>query len=56
MPVILNKSKFITPRLMKEAKQMGNMEKKALQMSVEIAKQFGEQTKKTKQKKKIYFR
>lgn len=56
MPIILNKSKFLTPRHVKEVKYVENLEKKALQMSVNIAKQFGEQAKKTKQKKKIYFR
>lgn len=56
MPVILNKSKFLTPRHVKEVKFMGNIEKKALQMSIEIAKQFGEQAKKNKQKKKMIFR
>lgn len=53
MPVILNRSKALTPKPMKEIRYK-NVEKKALQMSKQIAREFGEQSKKKKIKTIIY--
>lgn len=54
MPVILNKSKFLSPRFTKEIKYIGLIEKKALNMARAIAKDFGIQSKKQKPKKTIF--
>lgn len=51
MGVILGKSKALVPKPMKEIKYIGHAEKKATQMAVDIAKQFGQQSKKMKPKK-----
>jgi hypothetical protein len=55
MGVILGKSRALKPKPMKEIKYSGHAEKKATQMAVDIAKQFGLQSKKLKPKK-MYFR
>lgn len=55
MPVILGKSKALVPRGIKEIKYIGHIEKKATDMAVRIAKEFGEQSKKIKPKK-VFFR
>jgi hypothetical protein len=55
MPVVLGKSKSLVPRGIKEIRYVGHVEKKCLAMSLEIARQFGEKSKKMKPKK-IYFR
>lgn len=54
MPVILNKSKFLTPRHVKEVRYIGPIEKKTLDMAKAIAKDFGLQSKKQKPKKIIF--
>lgn len=53
MPVILGKSKSLIPKGIKEIRY-NNVEKKALQMSIEIAKEFGKQSKKMKPKKLLF--
>lgn len=53
MPITLNKSKALVPRPMKEIRYIGHPERKAIQMATEIAKQFGQQSKKMKPKKMI---
>lgn len=54
MGVILGKSKALVPKPMKEIKYIGHVEKRATQMAVDIAKQFGQQSKKMKPKKIIF--
>jgi hypothetical protein len=54
MGVILGKSKALVPRPMKEIRHVGHAEKKATQMAIDIAKQFGQQSKKMKPKKIIF--
>lgn len=51
MGIILGKSKSLKPKPMKEIRYTHNPEKKATQMAVEIAKSFGQQSKKMKPKK-----
>lgn len=51
MGVILGKSKALKPKPMKEIRYIGHPERKATQMAVEIAKSFGQQSKKMKPKK-----
>lgn len=53
MGVILGKSKALVPRPMKEIRHVGSVEKKVTEMVVNIAKQFGQQSKKVKPKKII---
>ena len=53
MAVILGKSRPLVPRPMKEIRYRGHPEIKATQMAYEIAKQFGQQSKKMKPKKII---
>lgn len=54
MGIILGKSKPLTSKGIKEIRYIGNHEKRAIEMVTNIAKEFGEQSKKQK-KKKIYF-
>jgi hypothetical protein len=54
MGKIIGKSKPLVPRPMKEIRHVGHAEKKATEMAVNIAKQFGMQSKKMKPKKIIY--
>jgi len=53
MGVILGKSKALTPKGVKEIRAASNIEKKITQMTVDIAKSFGQQSKKIKPKKII---
>jgi hypothetical protein len=53
MGVILGKSRALKPKPMKEIKYIGHPEKKVTEMAIEIAKQFGHQSKKIKPKKII---
>lgn len=53
MGVILGKSRALKPKPMKEIKYIGHPERNITKMAVEIAKQFGQQSKKTKPKKII---
>lgn len=56
MGLVLGKSKALMPKGVKEIKHLGHPEKRCIEMSIEIAKQFGIQAKKMKPKKKVYFR
>ncbi len=53
MGLVLGKSKALVPRPMKEIRHVGCPEKKVTEMVVNIAKQFGQQSKKMKPKKII---
>lgn len=55
MGVILGKSRALKPKPMREIRYIGHAEKKVTQMAIDIAKQFGQQSKKMKPKK-IMFR
>jgi len=55
MGVILNKGKMLVPKPMKEIRYIGHPEKNLTKMSVDIAKAFGQQSKKNKPKK-MFFR
>ena len=54
MGVVLGKSRSLKPKPMKEIRYIGHPEKKATQMAIDIAKQFGQQSKKMKPKKIIF--
>lgn len=54
MGVILGKSKPLVPRGTKEIRYIGHVEKKAVQMAKDIAKSFGQQTRKQRPKKIIF--
>lgn len=57
MGVVLGKSKSLTPKGVREIRHVGNIEKKGIELFKNIAKQFGEQSKKNKPKKlKVFFR
>ena len=51
MGLVLGKSKALKPKPMKEIRYVGQPEKKVTQLAIDIAKQFGEQSKKIKPKK-----
>ncbi|HMG16379.1 MAG TPA: hypothetical protein VK590_13070 [Saprospiraceae bacterium] len=53
MPVILGKSRPLTSKGVKEIRHMGNPEKRAIELTKQIAKEFGQQSKKMKPKKII---
>jgi hypothetical protein len=53
MGLILGKSKALKPKPMKEIKALVSPEKKATEIAVQIAKAFGQQSKKMKPKKFI---
>jgi hypothetical protein len=53
MPLILNKAKSLIPKTGKEIRYISHIEKKSIEMVKNIAKQFGEQSKKNKPKKMI---
>jgi hypothetical protein len=53
MPVILGKSKALKPNNPREIRYVGSPEKKAIEITKEIARQFGLQSKKVKPKKII---
>jgi hypothetical protein len=53
MPLILGKSKTLRPNNPKEIRYVGSPENKAIQLTKEIARQFGLQSKKVKPKKFI---
>jgi hypothetical protein len=53
MGIVLNRGKFLVPKKMKEIKYISHAEKNALQIAMDIAKKFGEQSKKQKPKKII---
>ncbi len=55
MTLIINKSKFLSPKPGKVIRPISHMENKSIDMVKTIAKQFGQQSKKNKPKK-IYFR
>ena len=55
MPIILNKSKMLKPNNGKEIRYISNIEKKGIDMVKNIAKEFGQQSKKNKPKK-MFFR
>jgi len=55
MTLIINKSRTLVPKSGKVIKHVSHMEKKGIDMVKDIAKQFGQQSKKMKPKK-IYFR
>lgn len=54
MGVILGKSKALVPKPMKIIKYVGHHERKATEMAVQIAKSFGQQSKKMKPKKMLF--
>jgi len=51
MGLIIGKSKALKPKPMKEIKALVSPEKKATEIAIEIAKSFGQQSKKMKPKK-----
>jgi len=53
MPIILGKSKPLVPRNVKVIKHVGHPEANAIKLTTEIAKAFGQQSKKMKPKKII---
>lgn len=53
MPLILGKSRSLKPKPMKEIRYQGHSEQKATQMAADIAKSFGQISKKNKPKKII---
>jgi len=55
MGLVLGKSKALVPKPMKVIKHVGCAEKNAIKITTEIAKAFGQVSKKMKPKK-IYFR
>jgi hypothetical protein len=55
MPVILGKSKALVPKGTKEIRHVFHPERKATDLAIKIAKDFGQQSKKMKPKK-IFFR
>lgn len=54
MPVILGKSRPLTPKGIKEIKVMSHIEKRGIKLVEDIAKSFGQQSKKMKPKKIFY--
>lgn len=54
MTLILNKSKSLKPKSGKEIRYISHIEKKGIEMVKNIAKQFGEQSKKMKPKKMLF--
>jgi hypothetical protein len=54
MPVILGKSRPLVPRGVKVIKHVGSAETNAIKLTTEIAKAFGQQSKKLKPKKIIF--
>jgi hypothetical protein len=55
MTLIVNKSRALKPKVGRVIKNIGYVEQKGIDMVKEIAKSFGEQSKKQKPKK-MYFR
>jgi hypothetical protein len=53
MPIILGKSKALKPKGIKEIRVLVHPEKTAIEVAKQIAKSFGEQSKKLKPKKFI---
>jgi len=53
MPVILGKSRPLTPKGIREIRHVGSPEKRAIELTKQIAKEFGQQSKKMKPKKII---
>lgn len=51
MPIILNKSKALVPKTGKEIRYISHIEQKGIELVKQIAKAFGEQSKKNKPKK-----
>lgn len=54
MPLILGKSKALVPKNMREIRVVCSPEKKAIELTKQIAKSFGEQSKKMKVKKFLF--
>lgn len=54
MTLILGKSKALKPQPGKEIRHVGELEKKAIEMTTKIAKDFGLQSKQLKPKKIIF--
>lgn len=53
MPLILGKSKALVPKNVKVIKHIGHPEKQAISVATQIAKEFGQISKKMKPKKII---
>lgn len=53
MGIVLGKSKALMPKKVKEIRYIGHPERKYTEMAIEIAKDFGHQSKKMKPKKII---
>jgi len=54
MTLIINKSRHLVPKTGKIIRHVSHMEKKGIEMVKDIAKQFGETSKKIKPKKIIF--
>jgi hypothetical protein len=55
MSLILGKSRVLKPKNVKEIRYVGHPEKKATELAIKIAKEFGQISKKMKPKK-MFFR